>query len=96
MTIELSATGSGARAIPTPEPAERAVRVATALEDAPLTAAALAVRALAESMAGKPETAEPDHAEAAALIDSLSDDEVAERLDSPAWLAGMGSTRTDT
>jgi DNA-binding CsgD family transcriptional regulator len=40
-------------------------------------------------MAGDPEAAEPDRAEAAALIDSLSDEELAERLDSLAWLAGM-------
>ena len=90
LMIELSVNGFWrSRYTEMLERAERAVRIATALGDAPLTAAALAVRALAESMAGKPETAGPDHAEAAALIDSLSDDEAAERLDSLAWLAGM-------
>jgi DNA-binding CsgD family transcriptional regulator len=88
--IELSVNGFWrARYTEMLEPAERAARAATALGDAPLTAAALAVRALAESMAGMPEAAEPDHMQAAALIDSLSDDEVAERLDSLAWIAGM-------
>ena len=58
------------------------------LGDAPLTAAALAVLALADSMTGAAERAEADRHEAAALVDSLSDDELARRIDAAAWLAG--------
>jgi DNA-binding CsgD family transcriptional regulator/tetratricopeptide (TPR) repeat protein len=70
------------------ESAERAVGVARALGDAPLTAAALAVLALADSMMGAADRAESDHSEAATVVDSLSDDELARRLDAAAWLAG--------
>jgi len=90
LMIELSVNGFWrSRYAEMLEPAERAVGAATALGDAPLTAAALAVRALAESMTGRPEVAEPDRAAAAALLDSLSDDAIADRLDALAWLAGM-------
>jgi ATP/maltotriose-dependent transcriptional regulator MalT len=68
--------------------AGRAVNAARALEDAPLTAAALAVLALADSVMGAAERAESDRSEAAALVESLSDDELARRLDAAAWLAG--------
>jgi DNA-binding NarL/FixJ family response regulator len=70
------------------ESAERAVATARVLGDAPLAAAALAVRALADSMMGATERAESERSEAAALVDSLSDDELARRLDAAAWLAG--------
>jgi DNA-binding NarL/FixJ family response regulator/tetratricopeptide (TPR) repeat protein len=71
------------------ESAERAVSVARPLGDAPLTAAALALLALAESMMGAAERAEADRLEATTLLESLSDDELARRLDAAAWLAGV-------
>jgi len=70
------------------ESAERGVGAARLLGDAPLTAAALAVLALADSMMGAAERAEADRSEAATLVESLSDDELAGRLDAAAWLAG--------
>ena len=70
------------------ESAERAVATARVLGDAPLAAAALAVRALADSMMGAAEQATSERSEAAALVDSLSDDQLARRLDAAAWLAG--------
>jgi ATP/maltotriose-dependent transcriptional regulator MalT len=70
------------------ESAERAVKAAKPLGDAALTAAALAVLALADSMMGAAEQAESDLSEAAALVEALSDDELARRLDAAAWLAG--------
>ena len=71
------------------EAAERAVDAARRLGDAPLTAAALAVLALADSMMGAAERAESSRAEAAALVDSLSDDELARHLEAATWLAGV-------
>ncbi len=71
------------------ESAEHAVRAARALEDAALTAAALAVLAFADSMTGSAERAESDRSEAAALVDSLSDDELARHLEAASWLAGV-------
>ena len=68
--------------------AERAVTAATRLDDGPLTAAALAILALADSMMGKAERAEANHREAKAIVDSLSDDELARHLEAPARLAG--------
>jgi ATP/maltotriose-dependent transcriptional regulator MalT len=68
--------------------AERAVTAARQLGDVPLTAAGLAVLALADSIMGAAERVEPERSEAAALVDSLSDDELARRLDAAAWLAG--------
>jgi DNA-binding NarL/FixJ family response regulator len=50
-------------------------------------AAALAMPALADAMTGPPETARSHHAEAAALVDGLSDEELSPRPDAPAWLA---------
>jgi ATP/maltotriose-dependent transcriptional regulator MalT len=70
------------------ESAERAVSTARLLGDAPLTAAALAVLALADSMMGAAERAEADRLEAAALVESLSDDQLAGRLEAATWLAG--------
>jgi DNA-binding NarL/FixJ family response regulator len=67
--------------------ADRAVSAAQALGDAPLMAAALAMPALADAMAGAGERARSERAEAAALVDSLSDDELSRRLDAAVWLA---------
>jgi DNA-binding NarL/FixJ family response regulator len=67
--------------------AERAVTAAEVLEDAPLMAAALAMPALAGAMTGAGERAQSDRAQAAALVDSLSDKELSRRLDAAAWLA---------
>jgi DNA-binding NarL/FixJ family response regulator/tetratricopeptide (TPR) repeat protein len=68
--------------------AGRAVSVARLLGQPPLTAAAVAVLALGDAMAGATEQAQADRSEAAALVESLSDDELAIRLDAAAWLAG--------
>jgi DNA-binding NarL/FixJ family response regulator len=68
--------------------AERAVKAATPLGDSALTAAALAMLALADSMMGATERAEAELSEAAALVDSLSDDALGRRLDAAAWVAG--------
>jgi DNA-binding NarL/FixJ family response regulator len=67
--------------------AERGVSAARVLGDAALMAAALAVSALADAMTGTTETAQSNRAEAAALVDGLSDDELSLRLDAAAWLA---------
>jgi DNA-binding NarL/FixJ family response regulator len=71
------------------EAAERAVRAARPLGDAPLTAAALAELALADSIMGAAERAEANLSEAAAVVDSLSDDELATHLEAAAWPAGV-------
>jgi ATP/maltotriose-dependent transcriptional regulator MalT len=71
------------------EAAERAVSAARRLGDAPLTAAALAELALADSITGEAERAESNRSEAAALVDSLPDDELAGHLQAAAWLAGV-------
>jgi DNA-binding NarL/FixJ family response regulator/tetratricopeptide (TPR) repeat protein len=68
--------------------AGRAVGVARVLSDPPLTAAAIAMAALADAMAGAGARAHAEGLEAAALIDALSDDELARRLDAAAWLGG--------
>jgi tetratricopeptide (TPR) repeat protein len=68
--------------------AEQAVSAARRLGDPPLTAAALSMLALADAMTGAAERVEADRAAAATLVDSLSDDELALRLDAAAWLAG--------
>jgi ATP/maltotriose-dependent transcriptional regulator MalT len=67
--------------------AERAVGEAKKLGDAPLVAAALAMPALAAAMTGPVDEARSHRAEAAALIDELSDDELSLRPDAAAWLA---------
>jgi ATP/maltotriose-dependent transcriptional regulator MalT len=69
--------------------AERAVTAARRLGDAPLTAAALAVLTLADSMMGAAERAEANRREATAIVDSLSDDELARHLEAPTRLAGV-------
>jgi ATP/maltotriose-dependent transcriptional regulator MalT len=71
------------------EAAERAVNAARHLGDPPLIAAALAELALANSILGAAERAESNRSEAAALVDSLSDDELARHLEAAAWLAGV-------
>jgi DNA-binding CsgD family transcriptional regulator len=68
--------------------AERAVTAARRLGDPPLTAAALALLTLAESMTGAAEHAEACRREATALVDSLSDEDLARHLESAARLAG--------
>jgi DNA-binding NarL/FixJ family response regulator len=70
------------------EPAARAVSAARQLGDAPLTAAALAVLAFADSMLREAEEAEASLREASALVESLSDDELARHIEAAAWLAG--------
>jgi ATP/maltotriose-dependent transcriptional regulator MalT len=67
--------------------AARAVGAAKAVGDAGLMAAALAMPALADAMTGPIETARSRRAQAAALIDGLSDDELLPRPDAAAWLA---------
>jgi ATP/maltotriose-dependent transcriptional regulator MalT len=54
----------------------------------PLTAAAVAMLALADAMTGAAERVEVDRSEAATLVDDLSDDELTQRLDAATWLAG--------
>ena len=68
--------------------AQPAVNAAKQLDDPPLTAAAVAMLALADAMTGAGERFEADLSEAATLVDALSDDELAQRLDAAAWLAG--------
>jgi ATP/maltotriose-dependent transcriptional regulator MalT len=69
--------------------AERAVSAARQLGDTQLIAAALAELALADSMIGEAARAESSRSEAAGLVDSLSDDELARHLEAAAWLAGV-------
>jgi predicted ATPase/DNA-binding NarL/FixJ family response regulator len=71
------------------EAAERALKAARRLGDAALTAAALAELALADSIMGAPDHAEANRSESAALVDSLSDDELARCLEAATWLAGV-------
>ena len=67
--------------------ASRAVSAAEVVGDAALTAAALVVQALADALTGPTETARSHCAEAAALVDELSDDELSLRPDAAGWLA---------
>jgi DNA-binding CsgD family transcriptional regulator len=69
--------------------AERSVSAARRLGDAPLIAAALAELALADSILGAAAKADSSRSEAAALVDSLSDDDLARHLEAAAWLAGV-------
>ena len=71
------------------EAGEGAAEAARQLGDIPMIAAALAQLALADSLVGAPDRAEAAHAEAARLVDSLSDDELAGYLEAAAWLAGV-------
>jgi DNA-binding NarL/FixJ family response regulator len=67
--------------------ADRAARAAEVLGDAPLKASALVMPALADTMTGVTDRARSRRADAAALVDSLSDDELSRRLDAAVWLA---------
>jgi ATP/maltotriose-dependent transcriptional regulator MalT len=69
--------------------AGRAVDAARRLGDPPLTAAALAALALADSMMGAAARAEANRSEAAALVDSMSDDDLARDIQAAALLAGV-------
>jgi DNA-binding NarL/FixJ family response regulator len=60
---------------------ERALSLARALGEPPLTAASLAVAAVATAFMGPVSEAEAYRAEAAGLVDALPDDELAHRLD---------------
>jgi ATP/maltotriose-dependent transcriptional regulator MalT len=71
------------------EAAERAVNAARGLGDTPMTAAALAELALADSIMGAADRADANCSEAAGLVDSLADDELARHLEAAAWLAGV-------
>jgi ATP/maltotriose-dependent transcriptional regulator MalT len=68
--------------------AERALEVARPLGDRPLTASAAAILAWGTALCGRVAEAETYRAEAAALVDSLSDEEVALRLDAVMNVAG--------
>jgi DNA-binding CsgD family transcriptional regulator len=68
--------------------AERAVAAAAPLGDRALLAAALAVRAWGGAMAGDGEQAQTHCDEATELVDRLSDEEAARRLDALAHLTG--------
>jgi ATP/maltotriose-dependent transcriptional regulator MalT len=68
---------------------ERALDAARQLGDIPMIAAALAELALADSLLGAADRAEAKYAEAATLVDSLSDDELAGHLEAATWLAGV-------
>ena len=68
---------------------EQAVAAARRLEDQGLVAVALSTLALADSMTGLPEQAESDRAEAAALVDALSDDELVRHIGAATWLGGV-------
>jgi DNA-binding NarL/FixJ family response regulator len=67
--------------------AGRAVNAARDLGDGVLIAEALAMLALAHALTGPTETAMSHRAEAAALVDGMSDDELSLRLDAAGWLA---------
>jgi len=67
--------------------AGRAAAAARQLRDPALTAAALAMPALAGAITGQVEAARSYRAEAAGLVDGLSDEELLVRLDAAAWLA---------
>jgi DNA-binding NarL/FixJ family response regulator len=64
-----------------------AVSAARSTGSAALTAATLAISALAYAITGPTDTARSLRAEAAALVDGLSDEELAVRLDAAGWLA---------
>jgi ATP/maltotriose-dependent transcriptional regulator MalT len=73
--------------VPMREWAERALRAARPLDDRPLTAAALATLAYAATLGGAMADAEASRSEAAALVDDLSDRDLALRLDGVVNLA---------
>ena len=67
--------------------AMQAVRVAGTFGDAALLATASVMPALASAMTGPTDEARAHRAEAAALVDALSDEELSRRPDAAAWLA---------
>jgi tetratricopeptide (TPR) repeat protein len=67
--------------------AGRAVSAAKVVGDPALLAAALAMPALADAMTGPTDRARSHRAEAAALVDQLSDHELSRRPDAASWLA---------
>ena len=67
--------------------AGRAVDAAKMLGDAALMAVALAMPALADATTGPTDRARSHRAEAAALVDGLSDNELSRRPDAASWLA---------
>ena len=67
--------------------AARAVAAATSIQDSALTAAALAVRACGAALSGTAAEAQAQCEEAAQLVDRLSDEELARRLDALVYLA---------
>ncbi len=70
------------------DPAEQALDTARPLGDRPLVATAAAALASGLALCGLVAKAEKYHAEAAALVDGLSDRDLAGRLDSAVHLAG--------
>jgi ATP/maltotriose-dependent transcriptional regulator MalT len=64
-----------------------AVSAAREVGDAALIAAAAVMPAFADAMTGPAETARSRHAQAAALVDELSDEELSLRPDAAGWLA---------
>jgi ATP/maltotriose-dependent transcriptional regulator MalT len=68
--------------------AERALGIARSLGDQPLTASAVAILAWGAGLSGATSEAERHRNEAAALVDALSDRELALRLDAAVNLAG--------
>jgi ATP/maltotriose-dependent transcriptional regulator MalT len=67
--------------------ASRAMIAANVVGDTALSAAALAMPALAAAVAGRTETARSQRAEAAALVDDLTDGQLSLRPDAASWLA---------
>jgi DNA-binding NarL/FixJ family response regulator len=67
--------------------AERAIGDARMTRAPGLIAAALATAALAQASTGRIEAALASRAEAAAIVDAMSDDQLALRLDAAGWLA---------
>lgn len=67
---------------------ERTLAAARAAGDRPLTAAAAGISAAGSAVVGEVEQAEKRRAEAAELIDSMPDSELAVRLDATSHLAG--------
>lgn len=89
LMVELAMNGFWrAQYQPMREAAAQAVTAAKALGDASSTAAACAILALADSIAGAADEAEAGWREAATLVDALPDEELVHRLDAAAWLAG--------
>jgi ATP/maltotriose-dependent transcriptional regulator MalT len=67
--------------------ADRAVSEAATLGDSVLMAAARVMHALASAATGPTDAARAHRADAAALVDALSDEELSRRSDAAAWLA---------